>query len=312
MSKLVRIATRKSALALWQAHHVAELLARHHDDIEVELVPLSTRGDQILDTPLARIGGKGLFLKELERALLDGDADIAVHSMKDVPVDMTPGLEIIAVLERADPSDAWVSPDGTLLDYLPAGAIVGTSSLRRQCQVLARRPDVVVESLRGNVNTRLDKLDAGNYKAIILATAGLERLDFEARITSRLDAPDWMPAPAQGAIGVQARAADEEVKSLIGLLDHELTRRAVTAERSLSRRLGGSCQLPLAAYAKIDDARSLELHALVGSADGETMIRTRARCPIDQPELAAGEAAESLLAQGADVVIRAEMENANR
>lgn len=310
-SRVVRIATRKSALALWQAHHVEGLLKQRYPELKVELLPLSTRGDRILDTPLAKIGGKGLFLKELERALLNGDADIAVHSMKDIPVEMTPGLDIGAVLLRADPQDAWVSADERLLDDLPAGAVVGTSSLRRQCQLLARRPDLVVESLRGNVNTRLEKLDAGNYSAIILATAGLQRLDFEGRITARLEAPDWVPAPAQGAIGVQSRSGDEAINALIQPLDNKATRQAIIAERAVSRSLGGSCQLPLAAYAENSDGKNLDLHALVGSSNGRTIVRALARASVDEPETAAAEAAESLLSQGADAIIRAEIEMAN-
>ena len=311
MTGVVRIATRKSALALWQAHHVEQLLIEQNPGLRVELLPLSTRGDQILDTPLAKIGGKGLFLKELERAMLNGEADIAVHSMKDVPVDMTPGLDIGAILERADPRDAWVSGDESLLDDLPAGAIVGTSSLRRQCQLLAKRPDLVVESLRGNVNTRLDKLDAGNYSAIILAAAGLQRLEFDDRITATLEAPHWVPAPAQGAIGVQMRSDDETIQSLIQPLDHERTRQAVRAERSLSLRLGGSCQLPLAAFAHNDGSELLNLHALVGSSDGRRIVRAEAGFSMDDPESAAEEVAESLLSQGADDIIRAEIEIAN-
>jgi hydroxymethylbilane synthase len=311
MSEVVRIATRKSALALWQAHHVEKLLKDRHPGLQVELLPLSTRGDEILETPLAKIGGKGLFLKELERAMLDGEADIAVHSMKDVPVEMTPGLEITAVLERADPQDAWVSGDKRLLDDLPPGAIVGTSSLRRQCQLLARRPDLVVESLRGNVNTRLDKLDSGNYDAIILAAAGLQRLGFDDRITARLEAPEWVPAPAQGAIGVQTRSDDPAINALIEPLDHQRTRQAVEAERSLSRRLGGSCQLPLAAFAEEHGEDRLRLHALVGSSDGRTIVRAQTGFSIENPESAAAEVADSLLSQGADDIIRAELEIAS-
>lgn len=311
MSEIVRIATRKSALALWQARHVAEHLERSHQGLRTELVPLSTRGDQLLETPLSRIGGKGLFLKELERALLDGVADIAVHSMKDVPVEMTPGLEIGAVLERASAFDAWLSREGAGIDDLPAGLIVGTSSLRRQSQVLGRRPDLRVKSLRGNVNTRVEKLEAGNYDAIILATAGLQRLGLEKKITAELTSPDWLPAPAQGAIGVQCRTGDAPTAHWIAPLDHLATRQTTVAERALSARLGGSCQLPLAAYAEHAPGNTLDLHAMVGSSDGRTILRGRGSAGADSPETAAEQAATALLEQGANAIIRAELEKAS-
>lgn len=306
MRNSVRIATRKSALAMWQAHHVAGRLKAIRPGIEIELLPLTTRGDKLLDTPLARIGGKGLFLKELERALVDGEADIAVHSMKDVPAEMTEGLEIGAVLERANPCDAWLSGDGAHIDALPAGAKVGTSSLRRQSQLLARRPDLRVESLRGNVNTRLDRLEEGVFDAIILAAAGLERLGLGDRITAILPAPEWLPAPAQGVIGIQNRCGDDRILSLIRNLDHEATQRQTRAERALSLRLGGSCQLPLAAFAQAKSGGMLTLRALVGSSDGRTVLRSEATLPEEEPEAAADRAAEELLAQGADAIIRAE------
>lgn len=311
MARRVRIATRKSALALWQARHVAQRLLASHARLETELIPLSTRGDQMLETPLARIGGKGLFLKELERAMLDGEADIAVHSMKDVPVEMTPGLCIGAFLERANPCDAWLSRDGVSLDDLAPGARVGTSSLRRQCQLLARRPDLRVESLRGNVNTRVEKLDAGAYEAIILAAAGLQRLGLAHRITAELLPPDWLPAPAQGVIGVQCREEDEDTTALLAALDDEMARRVTRSERALSERLGGSCQLPLAAFARIRGA-VIELHALVGSADGKTLVRAGGEGPAAEPEVAAAVAADALLAQGAESIIEAELIRAER
>lgn len=311
MSEIVRIATRKSALALWQARYVAERLERCHKGLRTELVPLSTRGDQLLETPLSRIGGKGLFLKELERALLDGVADIAVHSMKDVPVEMTPGLEIGAMLERASAFDAWLSRDGAGIDDLQVGSKVGTSSLRRQSQVLGRRPDLRVESLRGNVGTRIEKLEAGNYDAIILAMAGLQRLGLEKKITAELTAPDWLPAPAQGVIGVQCRTGDAPTAHWIAALDHLATRQSTVAERTLSARLGGSCQLPLAAYAERKAGDVLELHAMVGSSDGRTILRGRGSAGAESPETAAEQAAAALLELGADAIIRAELEKAN-
>jgi len=308
LSELIRIATRKSELALWQANHVADLLRQHHPGLTVELLPLSTRGDRILDTPLAKIGGKGLFLKELERALFAGDADIAVHSMKDVPVDMTEGLVIDAILERANPLDAWISHGNTSMDELEEGSIVGTSSLRRQAQLLERRPDLVVKSLRGNVNTRIAKFESGEYNAIILATAGLQRLGMGDRISTQLPADHWLPAPAQGAIGVQCREGDERTSALIRSLDDALTRRVVSAERALSHQLGGSCQMPLAAFAEEEESGTIELRALVGSSDGRRIVRARAVTSGKDPVSAAAEVAEALLAQGADDIIQAEKE----
>lgn len=312
MRNVIRIATRKSALAMWQAHHAAGLLKAAQPGLEIELVPMTTRGDILLETPLAEIGGKGLFLKELERALLVGKADLAVHSMKDVPVEMTAGLTIGAVLERANPNDAWLSASGTDIDALPSGARVGTSSLRRQSQLLARRPDLSVESLRGNVNTRIEKLESGAYDAIILAAAGLERLGLDAHITAELPAPEWLPAPAQGVIGLQCRSDDERTMSLIGRLDHAPTARQTRAERALSLRLGGSCQLPLAAFARSTPDGKIRLEAFVGSSDGRSILRSEATTPEDQPEAAAAEAAEALLARGADAIIRAELEAVGR
>jgi hydroxymethylbilane synthase len=312
MHKVVRIATRKSALALWQARHVAALLKAADPNLEIELVPLTTQGDRLLDTPLALIGGKGLFLKELERAILDDEADIAVHSMKDVPAEMTPALTIGAVLERANPSDAWLSREGAAMHELKAGSVVGTSSLRRQSQLLEQRPDLRVESLRGNINTRLEKLDSGAYDAIILATAGLERLGLAEKITAELPASEWLPAPAQGAIGVECRADEAFIGALMAALDHSETRRVVAAERALSRRLGGSCQLPLAAYAQYESATALTLRALVGSSDGRKVLRSEVSGSADDPKTMADEAAELLLAQGADAIIRAELEMANQ
>ncbi len=290
---------------MWQARHVAKILEQANPGLQVELLPLTTRGDRILDTPLAEIGGKGLFLKELERAILDGEADLAVHSMKDVPFEMTPGLAIRAILERANPSDAWLSLDGTGVKQLPPGSRVGTSSLRRQCQLLSLRPDLSVVSLRGNVDTRLGRLEEGGFDAIILAVAGLERLGLANRISHELAAPDWLPAPCQGAIGIQCRADDRAIDAVIRKLNHLPSERQVQAEQGLSRRLGGSCQLPLAALADPGANATIALQAMVGSSDGQTLLRATASAA--SPEAAAEQAADALLAQGADAIIRAEL-----
>ncbi len=268
----LRIATRKSALALWQAEHVAHRLRAVHPDIDIELVPMTTRGDQVLDRPLSEIGGKGLFLKELEVAMLEGRADIAVHSLKDVPMELEPGFAIGAILERADAADAFISNRFERLDQLPQGARVGTSSLRRQSQLRALRPDLVLADLRGNVNTRLAKLDEGQYDAIILACAGLERLGLASRIRSRLVAPDWLPAVAQGAIAIEQREADNRVAALIAELDDPETRRCVECERAMNRRLHGSCNVPIAGYC-VETESGLALYGLVGDAENGRLIR---------------------------------------
>ncbi|HSR65907.1 MAG TPA: hydroxymethylbilane synthase, partial [Xanthomonadaceae bacterium] len=238
---ILRIATRKSPLALWQTEHVAERLRAAHPGLQVELVPLSTRGDEVLDRSLAAIGGKGLFLKELELAMQRGEADCAVHSLKDVPMELEPGFALPAILQRADPADAFVSNRFDALDALPRGARVGTSSLRRQAQLRARRPDLRLVDLRGNVNTRLAKLDAGDYDAIVLACAGLQRLGFDARIRARLVSPDWLPAPAQGAIAIECRDGDAATQALCAALDHTDTHTCAEAERAMNRALHGSC-----------------------------------------------------------------------
>ena len=275
MPEILRIATRKSALALWQTEHVAQRLRALHPGLAVEFVPLSTRGDEVLDRSLASIGGKGLFLKELEVAMLDGAADCAVHSLKDVPMELDPPFALAAVLERADPFDAFVSNHHTGVDALPAGARVGTSSLRRQAQLRARRPDLDLRDLRGNVNTRLAKLDAGDYDAIVLACAGLQRLGFDARIRERLVAPDWLPAGAQGAIAIECRADDDRTRALVATLEHAPTRICVEAERAMNLRLHGSCQVPIAAYCTLDDGK-LHLTGLVGDAATGRCLRAEA------------------------------------
>ena len=296
----LRIATRKSALALWQTEHVASLLRQLHAGLTVELVPLSTRGDEVLDRSLAAIGGKGLFLKELELAMLRGEADCAVHSLKDVPMELDGPFCLPAILERADPFDAWVSSHHASLDALPEAAVVGTSSLRRQAQLRARRPDLQLRDLRGNVNTRLARLDAGDYDAIVLACAGLQRLGFDARIRDRLAAPDWLPAPAQGAIAIEARADDAEVARLFAALDHPPTRQCVEAERAMNRRLHGSCHVPVAAYAILRDDGGMQLAGLVGdAASGELIRQTSVSEPGESPQQLGQRVAEALLAQGA-------------
>lgn len=300
---LLRIATRKSQLALWQTEHVAARLRALDPALQVELVPLSTRGDEVLDRSLSAIGGKGLFLKELELALERGEADIAVHSLKDVPVDLDAGFELAAILEREDPADAFVSNDHADLDALPHGAIVGTSSLRRHAQVKARRPDLQVRDLRGNVNTRLAKLDAGDYDAIILAVAGLKRLGFDARIRARLSAPEWLPAAAQGAICIETRAGDGATIERVRALHDAASAARIDAERALNRRLGGSCQVPIGALAEID-GDTLHLAGLVGHAESGRVLTAKASGPLSEP-LALGETvAEALLAAGAGELLQ--------
>jgi hydroxymethylbilane synthase len=292
------IATRQSALALWQAEHAAGLLRESHPGLEVALLPLTTRGDQILDRPLAKVGGKGLFLKELEHALLDGRADIAVHSMKDVPAALDDGLAVPVLLQRADPRDALVSNHHASLDALPQGACVGTSSLRRQVQLRAARPDLVLRDLRGNVGTRLDKLDRGDFDAILLAAAGLDRLGLSARIRQRLDPPDWLPAVAQGAIGIECRSGDTRVLDLLAPLHHADTARLVSAERAMNRELGGSCEVPVAGHAWVEGDR-LHLTGMVGRLEGARVLRSTASAGLDEGEVLGQRVAEDLFAQGA-------------
>ena len=294
----IRIATRKSPLALWQTEHVATRLREVHPQLEVVLVPMSTRGDDVLDRSLAAIGGKGLFLKELELAMLRGEADCAVHSLKDVPMDLDPPFALSAILERADPADAFISNTHASLQALPQGARVGTSSLRRQAQLRALRPDLVLLDLRGNVNTRLAKLDAGEYDAIVLACAGLLRLGFGSRIRMRLAAPDWLPAPAQGAIAVECRADDAETQALFSALDHAPTRTCVEAERAMNRALHGSCHVPVAAYAQLHGAQ-LQLAGLVGSASDGRVVRAAAEDASDAGVALGQRLAAELLAMGA-------------
>ena len=301
-ANILRIATRKSALALWQAEFVKAELERFHPDLTVELVPMSTQGDIILDTPLAKIGGKGLFVKELEQAMLDGRADIAVHSMKDVPVEFPEGLELNTICEREDPRDAFVSNQYKSLDELPQGAVVGTSSLRRQCQVRALRPDLDIRDLRGNVNTRLAKLDNGDYDAIILAAAGLLRLEMPERIADFIEPETSLPANGQGAVGIECRSDDERVKALLAPLEHTETRIRVLAERAMNRRLEGGCQVPIGAYALVN-GEQVHIRGLVGAVDGSEILRDEVSGSVENAEQLGVQLAEQLLAQGADKIL---------
>ncbi|MEW7867303.1 hydroxymethylbilane synthase [Aeromonas diversa] len=300
--RTLRIATRKSPLALWQANFVKAQLEAIHPDLQVELVPMSTQGDKILDTPLAKVGGKGLFVKELETAMLEGRADIAVHSMKDVPVEFPEGLGLHTICEREDPRDAFVSNHFSTLDALPLGAVVGTSSLRRQCQLRASRPDLVIRDLRGNVNTRLAKLDAGEYDAIILAAAGLKRLEMAHRITAFIEPEQSLPANGQGAVGIECRLDDEAVKALLAPLEHAETRTRVLTERAMNRALQGGCQVPIGAYALVEGDQ-IWLRGLVGSPDGSQMLRDEIRGPLANGESLGEDLAERLLAAGADRIL---------
>jgi hydroxymethylbilane synthase len=299
----IRIATRKSPLAMWQAEHVADALRRAHPGLEVEILGMSTQGDKILDTPLAMIGGKGLFVKELEERMLSGDADIAVHSMKDVPVELPDGLHLSVILEREDPRDAFVSNHHASLVALPEGARVGTSSLRRQCQLADRRPDLEIVALRGNVNTRLRKLDEGEYDAIILASAGLLRLGFAERIRSFISTDDSLPAIGQGAIGIECRTEDAWVNSLLQPLHHAPTATRVRAERAMNRRLEGGCQVPIGGHATLDDG-GLKLRGLVGTVDGSEIVRAEIEGPEADAERLGTALAEELLQHGAGKILR--------
>ena len=299
----LRIATRKSPLALWQSEHVAARLRRLHPGLQVLLVPMSTRGDEVLDRSLAAIGGKGLFLKELELAMLRGEADCAVHSLKDVPMELDAPFALPAILERADPADAFVSNRHATLDALPHGAVVGTSSLRRQAQLRALRPDLQARDLRGNVNTRLAKLDAGDYDAIILACAGLERLELGTRIRDRLRAPQWLPAPAQAAVAVECRADAADVIALLAVLDHAGTRACVEAERAMNRALDGSCHVPVAGLAQWR-GEDLWLQGLVGGVADGRAVRAQAQGPGNDPEALGRDVARQLLDGGAGELLR--------
>ncbi|MFM9800487.1 hydroxymethylbilane synthase [Aeromonas dhakensis] len=301
-ARTLKIATRKSPLAMWQANFVKDRLEALYPELQVELVPMSTQGDKILDTPLAKVGGKGLFVKELETAMLEGRADIAVHSMKDVPVEFPEGLGLHTICEREDPRDAFVSNRFTAIDELPQGAVVGTSSLRRQCQLRAARPDLVIRDLRGNVNTRLAKLDAGEYDAIILAAAGLKRLEMAHRITAFIEPEQSLPANGQGAVGIECRLDDHELHALLAPLEHPETRIRVLTERAMNRALQGGCQVPIGAYALVE-GEEVWLRGLVGSPDGSRVIRDEIRGPLADGEALGHTLAQRLLADGADVIL---------
>ncbi|MFA1560963.1 hydroxymethylbilane synthase [Aliivibrio fischeri] len=298
----VRIATRKSPLALWQAHFVKDALQAAHPGLEVELVTMVTKGDIILDTPLAKVGGKGLFVKELEVAMLEGRADLAVHSMKDVPVEFPEGLGLVTICEREDPRDAFVSNTYNNIDELPQGAVVGTCSLRRQCQLKEARPDLIIKELRGNVGTRLQKLDDGNYDAIILACAGLIRLGLEDRIKSAIEPEQSLPAVGQGAVGIETRLDDDRLRALLEPLNHPETANRVLCERAMNNRLEGGCQVPIGSYSLIDGDQ-IWLRALVGEPDGSVMIRGEVSGPVSDAEALGTQLADQLLNDGAKEIL---------
>jgi len=300
----VRIATRKSALALWQAEYVKAQLEHFHPGITVELVPMTTKGDIILDTPLAKVGGKGLFVKELEVAMLENRADIAVHSMKDVPVEFPEGLGLEVICPREDPRDAFVSNTIKSLAELPQGAVVGTSSLRRQCQIKALRPDLDIRDLRGNVNTRLKKLDNGEYDAIILASAGLIRLEMPERIQEFIEPEVMLPANGQGAVGIECRTNDEALKALLAPLGCETTRIRVLAERAMNRALEGGCQVPIGSYAVIQENGEVFLRGLVGATDGSEILTSEITGQSNNAEQLGNTLADQLLEKGADKILR--------
>ena len=302
MSRTLRIATRQSLLALWQAEFVKARLEELHSDLSVELVTMVTRGDKILDTPLAKIGGKGLFVKELEVSMLEGRADIAVHSMKDVPMEFPEGLGLSVICERETPTDAFVSNTYNHFDELPQGAVVGTSSLRREVQLRERRPDLEIKTLRGNVQTRLGKLDAGEYDAIILASAGLIRLELKDRIKHQIDSTESLPAGGQGAVGIECRMDDLETQALLAPLNHDETAARVIAERAMNKRLEGGCQVPIGCYAELEGDQ-LWLRGLVGRPDGTLVLRDESRGHKESAEALGIELAEKLLEAGAGEIL---------
>ena len=300
MTQIIRIATRKSALALWQAEFVKAQLLAHHPELEVQLIPMSTKGDKLLDTPLSKVGGKGLFVKELEVAMLEDRADIAVHSMKDVPMEFPDGLGLAVICEREDPLDAFVSNHYQHIEQLPADAVIGTSSLRRQSQIQARFPSLRIKELRGNVNTRLSKLDGGEYDAIILASAGLMRLQMDDRISSRLPSEVSLPAGGQGAVGIECRTDDQAIQTLLAPLNHSNTAYCVLAERAANRHLQGGCQVPIACFAELNtEGTGLYMRGLVGSVDGRIILRADIEGQVQYAEQLGVQLAEQLLAQGA-------------
>ena len=304
MPKTLRIATRKSPLALWQANEVGRLLKEFHPDLSIELVTMKTKGDKILDTPLAKVGGKGLFVKELEVGMLEGRADIAVHSMKDVPISFPDGLHLPVILERENPRDAFVSNNYASLDELPENAKIGTCSLRRQTQLREKMPNIEILDLRGSVNTRLQKLDDGNFDAIILASSGLMRLGFESRITQNIPTTKSLPAVGQGAIGIECREDDDYINNLIKPLNHHDTFLRVRAERAMNTRLNGGCQVPIAGFAELDGDQ-LVLRGLVGFPDGSALFRSKKTGMAADGEAIGIAVAEDILAQGGDEALKA-------
>lgn len=303
MKTTLRIATRKSPLAMWQAEFVKAQLEKAHPGLVVELIPMSTKGDKILDVPLAKIGGKGLFTKELEDQMLSGQADFAVHSMKDVPMELPEGFALSAIMERHDPTDAFVSNNYSCLEELPQGAILGTSSLRRQAQFQALRPDLEVRFLRGNVGTRLGKLDAGEYDAIVLATSGLERLELHDRIRVRMAPEQCLPAVAQGALGIETLANDKETQDLIAVLNHPETEIVVKAERAMNHTLDGGCQVPIGGYALLENGE-VWLRGLVAESDGSHIVRKEGRAPAKEAETLGREIGQALLDDGAREILQ--------
>lgn len=303
-TEILKIATRKSPLAMWQAEYIKARLEAVHPELTVELLPMVTKGDIILDTPLAKVGGKGLFVKELEVAMLDGRADIAVHSMKDVPVEFPEGLGLEVICEREDPRDAFVSNTYTKIEELPEGAVVGTCSLRRQCQLSEARPDLIIKDLRGNVNTRLRKLDEKEYDAIILAAAGLKRLEMDHRIASFIEPEQSLPAVGQGAVGIECRVDDARVKALLAPLNDALTSDRVMAERAMNLALEGGCQVPIGSYAVIE-GDELWLRGLVGKPDGTQVIRADIKGQRNNARELGLQLADTLLSQGAKEILAA-------
>ncbi len=305
MKETLTIATRKSPLAMWQAEFVKASLEQNFPKLNVILMPMSTKGDKILDVPLAKIGGKGLFTKELEDRMMEGHADIAVHSLKDVPMELPEGFALGAIMERHAPTDAFVSNHYARFEDLPQGAILGTSSLRRKAQLMARRPDLNVKDLRGNVGTRLGKLDAGEYDAIVLATSGLQRLKLDERIRHEISPEVCLPAVTQGTLGIEYFAKDQAVLDIIKVLNHPETEIRAKAERAMNHRLEGGCQVPIGVFAEIlEDGKSLKLRGLVGALDGSEIITAEGIGNIDEPEVLGVLVAEKLLAQGAGVILK--------
>ena len=298
----LRIATRSSLLALWQAEEVSRRLGVLYPDLKVTMVKMVSKGDVLLDSPLAKIGGKGLFVKELEMSMLEGIADIAVHSMKDVPLAFPPGLELAVIMEREDPRDAFISNQFDCLADMPAGSVVGTSSLRRQCQILEIYPWLTINWIRGNVNTRLSKLDAGKYDALILASAGLKRLGFESRIKTAIEPEECLPSIGQGAVGIEVRSDDYWIKELLAPLADVDTTSRITAERALNEALNGGCQVPIAGFVLLNNGE-LYLRALVGEPDGSVILRAEKSGPVEQAASLGIQVAEDLLAQGAGKIL---------